>query len=55
VTANGWLQILVLLAAVAAVTVPLGTFIARVFARERTWLDPVLRPIERADGGRRGA
>jgi len=46
-TANGWLQIVVLLAAVAAVTAPLGAFIARVFARERTWLDPVLRPIER--------
>ena len=46
-TANGWLQIVVLLAAVAAVTVPLGGFIARVFAREHTWLDPVLRPIER--------
>jgi K+-transporting ATPase ATPase A chain len=46
-TANGWLQIILLLAAVAAVTAPLGAFIARVFARERTWLDPVLRPIER--------
>ncbi|MEO5822130.1 MAG: potassium-transporting ATPase subunit KdpA [Vicinamibacteraceae bacterium] len=47
-TANGWLQILLFLAAVAAVTEPLGAFMARVFARERTWLDPVLRPIERA-------
>ena len=46
-TANGWLQIVVLLAAVAAVTAPLGGFMARVFARERTRLDPVLRPIER--------
>jgi K+-transporting ATPase ATPase A chain len=46
-TANGWLQILLFLAAVAAVTVPLGGFMARVFARERTWLDPVLRPLER--------
>ncbi len=46
-TANGWLQILLFLAAVAAVTAPLGGFMARVFARERTWLDPVLRPIER--------
>ena len=46
-TANGWLQIALFLAAVAAVTVPLGRFMARVFARERTWLDPVLRPIER--------
>jgi K+-transporting ATPase ATPase A chain len=46
-TANGWLQILVFLAAVAAVTVPMGAYMARVFAHERTWLDPVLRPIER--------
>ena len=28
-------------------TAPLGRFMARVFARERTWLDPVLRPLER--------
>jgi len=46
-TLNGWLQILLFLGAVAAVTVPLGRFMARVFARERTWMDPVLRPIER--------
>jgi K+-transporting ATPase ATPase A chain len=46
-TLGGWLQILVYFAAVAAVTVPLGRFMVRVFARERTWLDPVLRPIER--------
>ena len=47
-TLNGWSQILLFLAAIAAVTVPLGAFMARVFARERTWLDPVLRPLERA-------
>jgi potassium-transporting ATPase potassium-binding subunit len=46
-TANGWLQILLYFAAIAAVTVPLGAFMARVFARERTFMDPVLRPIER--------
>jgi K+-transporting ATPase ATPase A chain len=44
---NGWLQILVFLALVFAVTKPLGIFMARVFSRERTFLDPVLRPIER--------
>src|SRR5207342_2077083 len=44
---NGWLQILFYLAAILAVTRPLGRFMARVFNRERTWLDPVLRPIER--------
>jgi potassium-transporting ATPase potassium-binding subunit len=46
-TSNGWFQILAFLAAVLAVTVPLGRFMTRVFNRERTWLDPVLRPIER--------
>jgi potassium-transporting ATPase potassium-binding subunit len=46
-TLNGWFHILLFLAAVAAVTVPLGRFMSRVFARERTWFDPILRPIER--------
>src|SRR5580765_647748 len=46
-TVNGWLQIALFLAAALAVTMPLGRFMTRVFNRERTWLDPVLRPIER--------
>ncbi len=46
-TLNGWLQILVFLALIFAVTRPLGAFMTRVFAREKTFLDPVLRPIER--------
>ena len=46
-TANGWLQILFLLAVVFLVTKPLGACMARVFGRERTWLDPVMRPVER--------
>src|SRR6185295_2468504 len=46
-TVNGWLQILLFLAVVLAVTAPLGRFMTRVFNRERTWLDPVLRPVER--------
>jgi K+-transporting ATPase ATPase A chain len=46
-TANGWLQIIVYLAVIFAVTKPIGVFMARVFSRERTFLDPVLRPIER--------
>jgi len=46
-TANGWFQIFLLLAVVFAVTKPLGIFIARVFNREKTFLDPVLRPVER--------
>jgi potassium-transporting ATPase potassium-binding subunit len=46
-TANGWLQIFFLLLVVLAITKPLGSFMARVFGRERTWLDPVMRPAER--------
>jgi K+-transporting ATPase ATPase A chain len=46
-TRNGWLQILFFLIAILAVTKPLGRFLARVFNREKTWLDPGLRPIER--------
>ena len=46
-TINGWFQILLFFAIVALVTKPLGKFMTRVFNRERTWLDPILRPIER--------
>jgi potassium-transporting ATPase potassium-binding subunit len=46
-TLNGWLQILVFLALIFAVTKPLGIFMAKVFNRERTFLDPVMRPLER--------
>ncbi len=46
-TLNGWFQILFFSAAVLLVTKPAGIFMARVFSRERTFLDPVLRPVER--------
>jgi len=46
-TLNGWLQILFFLLAIFLVARPLGSFMTAVFARRRTWLDPVLRPIER--------
>src|SRR6266853_2461826 len=46
-TANGWLQILLFLAIIFAITKPIGLFMARVFSGERTFLDPVLKPIER--------
>ena len=45
-TGTGWLQILLFMAAVLAVTRPLGVYMARVFGREGTRLDPALRPIE---------
>ncbi|MFL6255175.1 MAG: potassium-transporting ATPase subunit KdpA [Pyrinomonadaceae bacterium] len=46
-TVNGWLQILLFLAVVLAVTKPLGLFMTHVFGGERTFLSPVLRPVER--------
>ena len=48
-TLNGWLQILFFLLAVFLVTPLLGGYMARVFTRQRTWLDPVLRPDRAAD------
>jgi len=46
-TPNGWFQILLFLLLVFLVTKPLGIFMARVFNREKTFMDPVLRPVER--------
>ena len=46
-TANGWVQIAVFLGAVLLVTKPLGLYLARVFDRRRTFLDPLARPVER--------
>src|SRR5438105_8367293 len=46
-TLNGWLQIGFFLLAIFLVAPPLGSFMSKVFTRERTWLDPVLRPVER--------
>src|SRR6201993_253105 len=46
-TPNGWLQILLYFALILLVTKPVGVFMAKVFSRERTILDPVMRPVER--------
>ncbi|MGB7846540.1 MAG: potassium-transporting ATPase subunit KdpA [Candidatus Acidiferrum sp.] len=46
-TANGWFQILVVLLTTLAVTKPLGIYMQRVFSHERTFLDRLLRPVER--------
>ncbi len=46
-TVNGWVQISVFLLLILAITKPVGVFITRVFNRERTFMDPVLRPVER--------
>lgn len=47
-TAIGWLQIAALFAIVLVCVKPLGLFMANVFAGERTFLTPVLGPVERA-------
>jgi K+-transporting ATPase ATPase A chain len=47
-TTNGILLIAIYVAVLIAVTKPLGSYMAKVFAGERTWLHPVLRPIESA-------
>lgn len=46
-TGNGWLQIAIFTCLVLVFVAPLGEYMRRVFARERTWLDPVLCPVER--------
>ncbi len=46
-TVNGWLQIFVFLGLIFAVTKPMGVFMTHVFNREKTFLDPLLRPVER--------
>ena len=46
-TRNGWLQIALFGVIVIAITRPFGGYMTRVFAGERTFLSPVLRPLER--------
>ena len=46
-SANGWLQFAIFSAVLLASVRPVGIYLARVLEGERTWLDPVLRPIER--------
>jgi potassium-transporting ATPase potassium-binding subunit len=45
-TFNGWLQIALYAVLVMLLTKPMGGYMTRVFAGERTLLRPVLRPIE---------
>ena len=46
-TLNGILQIAFYLIVLVLAVKPLGKFMAKVLRRERTFLDPVLRPVER--------
>src|SRR5277367_6369884 len=45
-TAIGWLQAVVFFLIVLALTKPIGLYMVRVFEGGKTWLSPVLRPIE---------
>src|ERR1700733_10426014 len=45
-TFNGWLQIALYAVLVVLLTRPMGGYMTRVFAGERTLLRPVLRPLE---------
>ena len=47
-TAIGWLQAILFFLIVLALTKPLGFYMYRVFNGDRTWLSPVLVPVERA-------
>ncbi|MBL8294997.1 MAG: potassium-transporting ATPase subunit KdpA [Bryobacterales bacterium] len=46
-TANGIFQIAIYFGLILALAKPVGAFMARLFAGERTFLHPILRPIER--------
>jgi potassium-transporting ATPase potassium-binding subunit len=45
-TAVGWLQAAIFFMVVLALTKPIGLYMVAVFEGERTWLSPVLRPLE---------
>jgi len=44
---RGWGEIALTLAVTVALAWPLGAYMARVWQGERTWLDPMLKPVER--------
>jgi K+-transporting ATPase A subunit len=47
-TVIGWIQILLYCAIIVALVKPLGWYMTRVFNGERTFLSPVLQPVETA-------
>src|SRR5690348_16035421 len=46
-TINGWIQIALYCVIIVAITAPLGGYMTRVFNGEKTFLSPLLHPIER--------
>jgi K+-transporting ATPase ATPase A chain len=47
-TVIGWVQILLYCAILVAITPVLGAYMTRVFNGERTFISPILRPVELA-------
>src|SRR5271157_5397618 len=47
-TITGWMQIALFSVIIILITRPLGGYMTRVFAGERTFLSPIFRPVERA-------
>ena len=45
-TWQGWAEIALTIALSVALAWPLGSYLARVFQGGRTWLDPILKPVE---------
>ncbi|MES2033533.1 MAG: potassium-transporting ATPase subunit KdpA [Pseudomonadota bacterium] len=45
---RGWAEIVFTIGLTLALSMPLGAYLARVWTGGRTWLDPVLKPVERA-------
>ena len=46
-SANGWFQFALFSLILLAVARPVGLYLTRVLEGQRTWLDPVFRPVER--------
>lgn len=45
-SATGWTQAILLFVAVLVFVKPVGAYMARIFSGERTWLSPILVPVE---------
>ena len=47
-TIEGWILILAFTGIIALIARPVGLYLAAVYGGERTWLTPVMRPVETA-------
>ncbi|HEY5157991.1 MAG TPA: potassium-transporting ATPase subunit KdpA, partial [Anaerolineales bacterium] len=46
-TSFSWLQLITYMVVLIALAKPIGLYMARVYQGERTFLDPVLQPVEK--------